>query len=1182
MRFLIKRLINVWLLIVQTMQKYQSTCSYCGVGCGISIHKDNHNNIQISGNKSYPVNKGMLCSKGLGLGHVVNDISDRILYPLVRNSKNEELHRASWDEALSKAASSFKSFINKYGPDSVGFYVSGQCLTEEYYVVNKLAKACIKTNNIDTNSRLCMSSAVVGYKMALGEDAVPVSYNDIELSDTIFITGANPAWCHPILFRRIEQHKQDNPEVKIIVADPRKTQTAIMADIHLQLKPGTDVFLNNAIAKVLVDEGYCDTEFIAQYTAGYNDLKKQLDNLSLEFLAYECDVPVDLIVEAAELIGKAKGFISMWAMGLNQSSIGVNKNLSLLNLSIITGKIGKPGNGPFSLTGQPNAMGGREVGGMANLLPAHRDLMNPAHRKEVADYWKVDSIPEKPGYTATQMIDAILEGKLKAIWIMCTNPLVSLPNSKKVEEALKKAELVIVQDISKNAVTTHLADIVLPAAGWLEKEGTMTNSDRRISYLTKVISAPGEARADVEILLDFAQRMGFENMDFDSCESVFNEHKGLTKNTNIDISGLTYDYLKTHQSAQWPFKEGAKSGDERLFTDKLFYTPSKKANIFAVEMDNQSEPINSEYPLVLTTGRIRDQWHTMTKTGKLSKLNKHIAEPFLEIHPEDAENRNIKDGDICEIQNPRGKVRVKAVVTDQIKQGVVFLPMHWGKILNSDVIRANNLTSTIVDPKSKEPDFKFSAVEVKKYVKTAEKIVLIGAGAAAYQFISDYRNKNVDDKIVVFSKEKHPFYNRILLPEYLTEHKSWEDIQKHKESDLFDWNIELHPSTPIVKINKEEKTIEDASGNIHLYDKLIVCTGSRPNVPPGINIDFKSTFTIRSREDADRLKKSMEGKDSVTIVGGGLLGLEIASSLLEFGIKVNVIHRNSRLMDKQLDEISSQMLSDTINEMDVELFLKDEIVSTQKLENGKVNIALRSEQEIITDALVYAIGTKPNVELMKEAGINVNRGVVIDEHFETSEPGVYAIGEIAEFKGNVYGITSAAEQQAEILSAYLSGDPMAHYSGSTLMNILKFPGIELCSVGMVNTPDDDEFEEIVVLDKKMRYYKKCIIHKDKMVGTVLMGDRTEFGEFKNLIQSKTELFAKRKTLLRGNTKAVEVKGKVLCSCNNVGEGNIQEIIDKGITDLKVICQETNAGTGCGSCKPEITMMIEKFKTPKLV
>ena len=482
----------------------KSTCSYCGVGCGIIVTKDAKNGVKVTGDKDHPVNRGMLCSKGMNLHYVVNDTSDRILYPEMRWSKSHPKERVSWDDALDRAAAVFSSIIKKHGPDSVGFYISGQCLTEEYYLVNKLVKGFLKTNNIDTNSRLCMSSAVVGYKKTFGEDSVPISYADIELADTFLITGANPAFCHPILFRRIEQHKEKNPNVKIIVIDPRKTDSALNADLHLQILPGTDILLYQAIAKLIIQKGYADENFIKNHTENYQAYKELILSNSIEKTAKVCGVSEKDIKTAADLLGKANGFISLWAMGLNQSAIGVDKNTALLNLSLLTGHIGKPGSGPFSLTGQPNAMGGREVGGMANLLAVHKELANPVHRQEVADFWGVDEINEKPGLTATEMFDALESGKMKAIWIICTNPMVSLPDSRRVEKALQNAKFVVVQDISHNADTSKFADLLLPAAGWLEKEGTMTNSERRISYLHKGINPPGEALSDVEILLRFS------------------------------------------------------------------------------------------------------------------------------------------------------------------------------------------------------------------------------------------------------------------------------------------------------------------------------------------------------------------------------------------------------------------------------------------------------------------------------------------------------------------------------------------------------------------------------------------------------------------------------------------------------------------------------------------------------
>lgn len=462
-------------------KKVKTTCSYCGVGCGIIVTRDSNNKVFVEGDKDHPVNRGMLCSKGMNLHYVANDVSDRILYPEMRWSRSHPRERVSWDDALDRAASVFKSIIKKHGPDSVAFYVSGQSLTEEYYIANKLTKGFIGTNNIDTNSRLCMSSAVVGYKKTFGEDSVPISYDDIELADCFLITGANPAWCHPILFRRIEQHKEKHPEVKIIVVDPRKTDSANFADIHLQLIPGTDIVLYNALGRCLYERGLIDDDFIQNHTEGFSAYKEHIFSTSIKDASIICGVSEKDIRKAADTIGLSKGFISMWAMGLNQSVVGVNKNVALLNLSLITGQIGKPGSGPFSLTGQPNAMGGREVGGMANLLAVHKDLANEAHRREVAQFWGVEKISPNPGLTATEMFDALESGKLKAVWIACTNPLVSLPNTHRIEKAMKNAKFVVVQEISHKSDTVAYADLVLPAAAWLEKEGTMTNSERRIA-----------------------------------------------------------------------------------------------------------------------------------------------------------------------------------------------------------------------------------------------------------------------------------------------------------------------------------------------------------------------------------------------------------------------------------------------------------------------------------------------------------------------------------------------------------------------------------------------------------------------------------------------------------------------------------------------------------------------------
>jgi ferredoxin-nitrate reductase len=526
------------------MKGLTSTCCYCGVGCGVLVHKDKKGDITVEGDVSYPVNKGMLCSKGLNLHYTVNDRGDRLLYPQMRYNKNMPLQRVSWDKALDRTVAVFRTFIDKYGPDSVAFYVSGQCLTEEYYVINKLIKGFIGSNNIDTNSRLCMSSAVAAYKMALGEDSVPVGYEDIELADCFLVAGANPAWCHPILWRRIEAHKAANPQTRIIVADPRRTDSCALADLHLQLLPGTDITLNHAIGRALIERGDVAIDFIHDHTEGFAEYRETVFRRTLAEAAAICGVEESDIKLAAEYIGNAKGYISMWTMGLNQSVDGVYKNLSLINLSLITGHIGKAGSGPLSLTGQPNAMGGREVGGLANLLPAHRNLSDPSHREEVRRFWGGTAISEKPGLTATEMFEALNDGRLKAIWILCTNPLVSLPDARMAEAALKKAKFVVVQEVSNKPETLQFADVILPAAGWAEKEGTMTNSERRISYLNKIVEPPGEALPDVEIICRFARKMGYHGFDYANNSEIYLEHARLTAGTNIDIGGVSYEFLK--------------------------------------------------------------------------------------------------------------------------------------------------------------------------------------------------------------------------------------------------------------------------------------------------------------------------------------------------------------------------------------------------------------------------------------------------------------------------------------------------------------------------------------------------------------------------------------------------------------------------------------------------------------
>ena len=1236
-------------------KKYKSTCSYCGVGCGVEITDLGNGKIHLEGDKDHPSNKGMLCSKGINLHYTVNDKSDRLLYPEMRFNRDMPLQRVSWDSALDRTAAIFKTFIQKYGPDSVGFYVSGQCSTEEYYIINKLIKGFIGSNNIDTNSRLCMSSAVVGYKLTLGEDCVPVCYDDIELADCFFVTGANPAWCHPIIWRRVEAHKVANPNVKIIIIDPRRTQTASQADLHLQLKPGTDIVLTNIIGRILIENNWIDQDFITNHTDGFEAYRDQVFTRTLTEASKICGVSEEDILLATQYIHESKGFLSMWTMGLNQSVVGVNKNLSLIDLHLITGKIGKEGSGPFSLTGQPNAMGGREVGGLANMLPAHRDLLNPAHREEVQAFWGGTKISDKPGFTATEMFQALADGRMKAIWIVTTNPMVSLPDLNMVEKGLQNAKFVVVQDISNRSDTIKYADVVLPAAAWAEKDSVFTNSERRITLLPKIVNASGEALDDTEIIKRFAHKMGFEeSFNYLNNSEIYDEHCRSTKGTNIDISGLSYQYLKENRSYQWGFVDAQKvdvggsmrpslrfdnrkgedqtsnieprttnleqriSNNEtkRLFLDHKFYTPNQRAKIHAVPDQNQSEPINEDFPLIMTTGRIRDQWHTMTKTGKVNKLNKHIAQPYIELSPADAEERQLIDNQLVVIENRRGKATVKIKITTDVKPGVCFMPMHFGKILGQDFGRCNNLTNTLLDPRSKEPDFKFSAVQVRAYIKPVEKIVIIGAGSAGLGFINSYRQLNKTDEIHVFSKEIYPFYNRVMLPDYISGAQDWEQLVKLREDQFSEANIHVHKGLEIVNIDRKHKIVVDSEGNEHTYDRLILGMGSRAFMPPSVP-KIPGIFNMRSRLDADSLKPFFEcstgilsrepeentGKDSratfentgkdraafrsratlphALIVGGGLLGLELAASLREINVQVTIVQRISRFMDRQLDQLGSDLLHEEITNLGIDVYYNDEVAAfygTEKFEG----VRLKSGRKIEAQVAVFAIGTSPNVEIARAAGLEVNRGVVVNDYLQTSDPDIFAAGEIAQWKGEMWGITAAAEQQADVIAKYITGDLASYYKGSLSVNIMKIQGVQLCSMGMIETPKSSDYEEITFIDKAKRYYKKCIIHNDKLVGATLIGDKSEFLEFKDLIANGIELSDKRLELLRSGKKADPVMGKLVCSCNNVGEGNLKTCISAGCEDFTALCSQTGAGTGCGSCRPEVRVILENVLAEELV
>ncbi len=696
------------------MSVVSSVCCYCGTGCGVLIEADAGKITGVRGDPAHPANRGKLCTKGATL-HLSAQASGRALYPELRGERTSPRERVSWDAALDHVADQFRRVIRAHGPDAVAFYISGQLTTEAYYVFNKLAKGLIGTNNVDTNSRLCMSSAVAGYKATLGADSPPGCYDDIEAAGTIFISGSNTAYAHPILFRRIEEARKANPDVKLVVVDPRRTDTAAEADLHLAILPGTDVALYHAMLNVMLWEERIDRDAIAAHTEGWESLRELVRDYTPEKVAPICGVAAGDIVQAARWFA-AGPTLSLYCQGLNQSSCGVDKNAALINLHLASGQIGKPGAAPLSLTGQPNAMGGREVGGLANLLSAHRDLANPEHRAEVARLWGVDAVPATPGKTAVEMFEAVRRGEIKALWIACTNPAQSLPDQNLVHEALRTAECVVLQEAYADTETAPFADVLLPATTWGETEGTVTNSERRISRVRAAVPPPGEARADWAIATDFARRLdpdkGTRLFPYDSAESVFDEHRETTRGRDLDISGLSYARLDAGPQ-QWPFPEGEATGRARLYADGVYPTDSGRACFHAAPYRPVAEPIDARYPLHLNTGRLRDQWHAMSRTGRVARLFAHVDTPLLEMNVRDLELRRLHAGDLVRVKSRRGDVVVAVEASDSVRPGQCFLPMHWGARFMGG-LGVNALTLPVFDAVSKQPELKHAAVQVAK------------------------------------------------------------------------------------------------------------------------------------------------------------------------------------------------------------------------------------------------------------------------------------------------------------------------------------------------------------------------------------------------------------------------------------------------------------------------------------
>jgi assimilatory nitrate reductase catalytic subunit len=687
----------------------RTTCPYCGVGCGVLATPDGQGGATIAGDSEHPANFGRLCSKGAALGETLG-LGTRLLHPMLR--QGDALVRTDWDTALDQVADGFNRIVERDGPNAVAFYLSGQLLTEDYYVANKLMKGFLGSANVDTNSRLCMASSVAGHRRAFGADTVPGLYEDLDQADLIVLVGSNAAWCHPVLFQRMQKNRRERG-ARLVVIDPRRTATADEADLHLAIKPGMDTALFAGLLVRLADRDVFNRRYVAQHTVGFEAVLQRATEIASDVEAVARTTGLDAadVHTFYQLFAATPRVMTCYSQGVNQSAQGTDKVNAIINCHLATGRIGKPGMGPFSLTGQPNAMGGREVGGLANQLAAHMNFSGPEIDR-VRRFWNAPRIATHEGLKAVQMFDAIARGEIKALWVMATNPAVSLPRSGAVCAALQKLELFVVsENVVSNDTVNAGAHVLLPAAAWGEKDGTVTNSERRISRQRRFLPLPGEAKPDWQIVSEVARRMGFAHgFAYESAADIFREHAALSAFENDGTRDFDLGVLATIGDAAfdaldpvvWPCREG-KSAETRFFADGGFFTPDRKARFVAPQAPALRAAASNAHPFVLNTGRVRDQWHTMTRTGLSPRLGQHTPEPFVEVHPEDARALGLKG--FARVATAYGDGVFKVRETEGQQRGSLFVPIHWSGETASSA-RACDLVAPHTDPYSGQPEAK--------------------------------------------------------------------------------------------------------------------------------------------------------------------------------------------------------------------------------------------------------------------------------------------------------------------------------------------------------------------------------------------------------------------------------------------------------------------------------------------
>jgi len=1170
----------------------RTTCPYCGVGCGLIATVDGGRLTSVDGDGLHPVNRGATCRKPLHLPDAVH-ARDRAVEPLLRERRDERWRPATWQRATRVVAKRLRAILAEHGPDAVAFYISGQLLTEDYYAVNKLAKGWLGTNNVDSNSRLCMSSAVAAYRETFGSDGPPGCYADIDQADCMLLLGTNTAACHPIVWARIRRRQREG--AFLIVVDPRRTQTAAAADLHLAVRPGADLALLNAMIHVLDREGLVNERFVALRTENAGQALAATADWTPERAAEETGIPAAAITEAARRFAGAGRSLALWSMGANQSTVGTLKNRALHNLCLLTGNFGRPGTGPLSLTGQPNAMGGRETGGLSTLLPGYRTVTSAEDRAAMRKLWAIPpemrGISPEPGLAATELTDALEDGRVKAIWIVATNPVVSLPTANRFAAGLEKAELVICQDAYHPTETAALAHVALPAAQWPEKDGVMTNSERGVSLVQRALEPPGLALPDWEIFARVARALGYRDaFAWKDAAAVFDEYAATTAGRLCDVTGISHARLRREGALQWPCPERAEGreahpGTPRLYGSGPLPTPSGRARLAATPHAPPADRTDDQYPLLLTTGRVAGQWHTMSRTGKSPALLGRDSEPFVELHPADAERAGVRDGARVRLVSRRGMATLKARLVDTVPEGVAFAPFHWGALhLAPGEQPLNELTSPALDPVSKQAELKAAAVRVepgpargrRRAREAAPRTLVAGGGMAGLAMVEQLLAHGAHGRsLTLVGAEPELPYDRIQLSRALAGEAAPGQLTLRDASWFADRGVRIRSGVAVTELDADGRGARLSDGDELEFDRVVLATGSQPALPPIGGLERRGVHTFRSLRDVERLIGAPARGAPAVVIGGGLLGLEAARGLQARGHAVTVVHLAAHLMEQQLDPLGAGLVARRLGELGIDVLLG--AVTTEVAGNGSVEgVRLADGRELDARLVVVATGIRPDTALAEAAGLEVARGIVVDDELRTSARGGWAVGECAEHRGVVYGLWAPLLRQAKVAAAVMSGRPGA-FHGAVPATTLKVMGVDLFCAGRVEPREGEE--QLLMLDSRRRRYRKLVLAHDRLVGAVLLGDLTEAGLLRRLVEDEQQVPPE---LLENGAPAAAPSDGIVCSCLSVTRDQIDAAIAAGgLERASEVARVTGAGSGCGACRTQVERLLADHRPESL-